>query len=117
MARSRISLVFIIFGCVTSLFASDAQNIISDKYDAGPYLIYDCLEKHWTCVSEENFTTCKSDREEDSLKLDVYTHSCSPIGLFPTKESCNQRKLFLSTHHHGQRFCIAVEWRSKKVSF
>jgi hypothetical protein len=118
MIVCRFYLVLIIsFGFYQNLGASDSQEIISDKYMSGPFLIYDCQHRHWVCVSQENFTNCKSSRTEDSLKVDTYTHSCSPIGFFLTKESCHQRKLFLSTHNHGQRFCIKEEWRSKNTSF
>ncbi len=112
------------FYLVCLLFMSDGFcqskkeiEYLTDKYFSGPYLIYDCEERHWVCVSEENFNECQSLRNDDSKKFESYIHSCSPFGHFPTIESCNQRILFLTTHQHGQRFCVKEEWRSKNISF
>jgi hypothetical protein len=88
-------------------------DIIADNYDAGAFLIYDCKEKHWTCVTEEFYTECKEKRSRDLASLEDTKHSCAPIGSFPTKRSCFQRQLFLTTHNHGERFCVKDEWKSK----
>lgn len=91
-----------------------ATDIISEKYEAGPYLIYDCASKHWTCVSEDNFKECKNKRRQEKESESVY-YSCSAIGALPTKKSCFQRQLYLVTHAHGQRFCVKDNWKEKAV--
>lgn len=93
------------------------DDIISEKYDAGPYLIYDCEEHHWVCVQQSHFESCKEERKRDLAASEKLFHSCSPIGKFPTKKSCFQRQLFLTTHNHGNRFCIKDEWKEKNVKF
>lgn len=111
---------YLIFVLYTSNGVCESQReveYVSDKYLSGPFLIYDCQQRHWACVSEENFKECTSLREDDLLNQGPYIHSCSPLGQFPTVRSCNQRILFLTTHQHGQRFCVKEEWRSKNVSF
>jgi hypothetical protein len=92
-------------------------DVIADNYDAGAYLIYDCKEKHWTCVVEENFKECGEKRTRDLASAEVVTHSCAPIGLFPTKRSCFQRQLFMVTHNHGARFCLKDNWKEKAVDY
>lgn len=90
-------------------------DIISDKYEAGPYLIYDCQDKHWVCVMEPFYKECEEKRSRDLASADTVYHSCAPIGVFPTKKSCFQRQLFMTTHNHGKRFCIKDSWKSKAV--
>ena len=90
-------------------------DIIAENYEAGPYLIYDCQEKHWVCVMETFYKECEQKRSRDLASTDNVYHSCAPIGVFPTKKSCFQRQLFMTTHNHGKRFCIKDDWKSKNV--
>jgi hypothetical protein len=89
-------------------------DIISDKYEAGEFLIYDCEDQHWTCVRESFFKDCQSIREEDSLNKKVFSR-CAPVGEFPTKKSCFQRQLFMVSHNHGASFCHLGEWQAKEI--
>lgn len=89
-------------------------DIIADNYEAGPYLIYDCEEKHWVCVMEAFYKECEEKRKNDLTAEGLY-HSCAPVGVFPTKKSCFQRQLFLTTHNHGKRFCIRDDWKEKNI--
>ncbi|MGE3610934.1 MAG: hypothetical protein AB7I27_15190 [Bacteriovoracaceae bacterium] len=90
------------------------KDIISDKYDAGAYLIYDCEEKHWTCVLESHFNLCEEDRKEDleNKKKDL---RCAPIGAFPNKRSCFQRQLYMVSNNFGDRFCLNDSWKEKEI--
>lgn len=120
-------LLFIL--CLMSSFLTSAQeenkslagfdprtDIISENYEAGPYLIYDCKEKHWVCVMEPFFKECEEKRSRDLASEDEVYHSCAPVGKFPTKKSCFQRQLFMTTHNHGKRFCVKDSWKSKSIS-
>lgn len=92
-------------------------DIISDNYEAGQYLIYDCKEKHWTCVMETYFKECAEKREKDLLNIDEVYHSCAPIEKYPNKRSCFQRQLFLTSHNFGQRVCVKESWKEKNIEF
>ncbi len=92
-------------------------DIISDKYEAGAFLIYDCEDKHWVCVGKTFFDECIENR-----KLDLETgasplYRCAPVGEFPTKKSCFQRQLFLTSNHHGAQFCVKEKWKNKAIDF
>jgi hypothetical protein len=89
---------------------------ISEKYQAGAYLIYDCQEKHWVCVLQDDFKTCEEKRAKDNLS-ESYLHTCAPIGEFPNKKSCFQRQLFLTTHNYGARFCVKDYWKAKALEY
>ncbi len=87
---------------------------ISDKYLAGAFLVYDCEEKHWVCVLEEDYKICEEKRNESIKKKDRQL-PCAPIGEFPTKKSCFQRELFMAGHAHGSRFCLLDEIKKEEL--
>lgn len=89
-------------------------DLIAENYEAGAYLIYDCVEKHWTCVSGPYFEECKTKRKNDLYQKTLH-HTCASIGAFPTKKSCFQRQLFMTTHDHGTRFCTKDIWKTKEL--
>ena len=91
-------------------------DIISEKYEAGAYLIYDCVEKHWVCVMENFYKDCQEQRALD-IKEKKPILSCAPIGAFPVKKSCFQRQLYMTTHNHGTRFCIHEDFKEKQIQF
>ena len=91
-------------------------DVISEKYDAGAFLIYDCQEKHWTCVVKSYFEQCGKERDEDMLEKRE-TLRCAPIGEFPTKKSCFQRQLFMTGQNFSTRFCNHDLMREREVRF
>jgi hypothetical protein len=90
-------------------------DIIAHNYEAGPYLIYDCVEKHWTCVMKSYFTNCEEKRTQDLKNPEAVYYSCAPIAKLPTKKSCFQKQLFLTSHNHGERFCVKDAWKEKAI--
>lgn len=92
-------------------------DIISDKYEAGAFLIYDCEEKHWVCVLKDFYDACSENRKMDLVTGISPLHTCAPIGEFPTKKSCFQRQLFLTGHNHGAQFCVKEKWKNKAIDF
>lgn len=91
-------------------------DIISDNYETGPFLIYDCQEGHWTCVSETHYKECEEKRDYDIYRKEQRSR-CAPLGQFPTKKSCFQRQLFMTSNNHGTRVCILQDWKQKNFIF
>lgn len=91
-------------------------DIISEKYDAGPFLIYDCEDKHFVCVMAEYNKDCEEKRAQAAheKKLDM---GCAPIAELPNKKSCFQQQLFLISQNHGTRFCTGPDWKTKEIQF
>lgn len=89
-------------------------DIISEKYEAGPYLIYNCKEKHFVCVMEANYKECEAERAQDNLekKLDL---SCAPISKMLNKKSCFQQQLFFVSQNQGTKFCVGESWKQKEI--
>jgi hypothetical protein len=93
-----------------------AVDIIADNYEAGRYLIYDCVEGHWTCVTGPYYVECEKKRgleiEEKKIRA-----SCAAISIFPTKKSCFQKQLFLVSKNHAHNFCTLAGWKQKEIEF
>lgn len=91
-------------------------DIISEKYEAGPYLIYDCKEKHFTCVLESYYKECEVKRAQDNhdKKLEL---SCAPIAKMLNKKSCFQQQLFFVSQNQGTKFCVEESWKQKEIDF
>ena len=92
------------------------QDNISVKYEAGQFLIYNCIDKHWVCVLETHFTDCEKERLED-IDNKVMDLRCAPIGAFPTKKSCFQQQLFMLSQNFSTRFCIHPAMKEKELKF
>lgn len=89
-------------------------DIISEKYEAGPYLIYDCKDQHFVCVMESYYKECLANRAQDEheKKIDV---SCAALAETPNKKSCFQKQLFMTSQNHGKRFCVGTDWKQKEL--
>ncbi len=90
-------------------------DLIADNYEAGPFLLYDCMEGHWTCVTEEFYRECEKARESQLYAKDRIQFSCAPMAEFANKKSCFQRQLFLTTNNFGQGLCIRDEWKTRSI--
>lgn len=91
-------------------------DVISDGLETGSWLIYDCENKHWTCVLESYYQACEEKRNED-IEARKTQLRCAPIGEFPTKKSCFQRQLYLVGQNYSTRFCMGEELREREIRF
>ena len=69
---------------------------ISRFYRRGPYLIYDCLGKHFACVTEENFEDCGERRKKAQL-WNKKSLVCAPLKKFEKRGLCektHRKKLY-----------------------
>ena len=86
---------------------------ISEKYEAGAHLIFDCEDDHWACVLAEDSVTCEEKREL-ALRNGERDLPCAHLGQMPSKRSCFQKSLYLTGQAHGKRFCLS-DARKKEV--
>ena len=91
-------------------------DIISDDYEAGPYLIYDCQKETFVCVLESYYKECleKRAKAQHFKELKVV---CAGVEELPNKKSCFQRQLFMVSQNMGNRFCIGTDWKEKEMDF
>jgi hypothetical protein len=121
---NKVLFLVLLIGSAASVISDDRPkalagfdpkvDIIAENYEAGAYLIYDCEEGHWVCVTAAYYKECELKREQD-LQTDLVRGRCAPLGGLPTKKSCFQRQLFMTGHNHGNRFCILPEWKEKEI--
>ena len=65
------------------------NKVISSRYIAGPYLIYQCENKHFACISLLNYQECEEARET-SIKRKESRLSCAPLRKFENPNKCLQ---------------------------
>jgi hypothetical protein len=119
-----------LFACLLALFIENADafdgekvlaghdsktDLIADNYEAGRFLMYDCLEGHWVCVGDPFYQNCLAKRTQE-LQEKKFKASCAPLGPFPTKKSCFQRQLFMTSNFHGTQFCTLKDGKEKEIS-
>jgi hypothetical protein len=92
------------------------EDSFSQKYEGGPYLMYDCVDKHWVCVLESYYTDCEKLRAVD-IENKKFTLGCAAIGQFPTKKACFQRQLYMIGQNYETRFCIHPDMQQKELKF
>jgi|SRR5690606_27027865 len=107
----KISLLLLGIFFFTATYGEDEE--ILDPEDIGPFLIYDCQKKHWSCVTQEKSEECEKLREEDKKKKNLYRYRCASIEKLPSDKGCFQRQLFYTTKNFGTRFCLKDEWKEK----
>lgn len=91
-----------------------AADVITEDTIAGSWLIYNCQERHWTCVIKEDFDECAEKRDRDKVKRKKRLR-CAPLGEFPTKKSCFQRQLYMVGQNHGSRVCVNDRWKQREL--
>ncbi|MCK5074349.1 MAG: hypothetical protein KAQ98_13045 [Bacteriovoracaceae bacterium] len=78
---------------------------ISDKYDAGNYLIYDCIGRHFACVNGKSFRWCKLARKKSKI-LDRAVFACAPLKKFESLKECSKKQYELIHSMPSKIFCI-----------
>ena len=64
-----------------------SKTLLSNKYIEGPYLMYDCMDKHWVCASIEEYEECKSSTME--VIIDYKSHfKCVNYKKFENLKDC-----------------------------
>jgi len=91
-------------------------DMISEDYEAGPYLIYDCAQKHYVCVLGSYYKECEEKKLQD-VAANKERVSCTPVSEHLNKKSCFQNQLLLVSRNHGTRACIAQNWKQKEIDF
>lgn len=91
------------------------RDVISDDYEAGAFLIYNCEQQHWVCVLEEYYEKCQQMREQDARFKKEFAR-CAPVKEFDVKFSCFQEQLRLVSNVDSARLCVLENWKSKSLT-
>lgn len=89
------SLLLLILPLLSLCFADEVQlsekknKEISILYTAGPYLLYQCEDHHFACISDFSYGECAA-RREAAIRRKNLNLPCAPLKKFEDTESCLQ---------------------------
>lgn len=95
----------------------DANNdFISVKYNAGPALVYDCLDRHWVCTGATEHQACQ---EKKAANIDIGRHEldCVPAKVFETKRDCYVLARQLVVRGNVPSACLNPKERKRFIGF
>ncbi len=92
------------------------KDSLSDKWYAGPNLIYDCEDKHWVCVTKVDLVKCTELRRL-ALKSGKRELDCVPGDVFERREECLDRQKHLISGAKYPRVCLHPSERSRLIGF
>ena len=92
------------------------KDTLSDKWFAGPALVYDCEEMHWACVAPFDHEKCQAIRQK-ALAQGKYTLDCAPAEVFVGKSECHAAMQKLIQEGMYPRVCIHPNERGRFIGF
>ncbi len=120
MKKVIIRLIFISAFLSSSSFAEEfdtTRDEFSDKYMAGPHLVFDCKDKHWVCVDDDNKKDCLDGRE-GRVKDKFRNYHCTYARSFEDKPSCFEfQKKMVNSGNNPEWSCTIDKWRIKDIKF
>ena len=78
---------------------------ISKYFREGSYLIYDCEERHYACVSQEGHDLCQQWRRESYRRRDPI-FSCAPLKNYKGIAGCQAKLYELMFRAAPKDFCV-----------
>jgi hypothetical protein len=100
------------FGASLLNDSQEEEQILSDKWISGSWLIYDCDALSWVCVNEINFKTCQDLRQSSWEKSTTWL-TCLPLSHYQTQARCRLMSHANSQLGYVPRECYAPEVRSR----
>lgn len=94
-----------------------ARDELSEKYMAGPHLVFDCEDKHWVCVADDEKKNCEAKRDELKLKKERQL-SCTYFRTFESKKECfTYQQSLISNATDPTWTCTVDKWRFQTIKF
>ena len=81
---------------------------LSDRYQRGSYLVYDCKEMHWVCTAKAEFDRCKQLRDK-ALELKLNNLQCADFEKFASVDECIKHLTWQTNYQPQHRFCIGEQ--------
>jgi hypothetical protein len=101
-------------------YGSRNKVYISGRYQAGKYLVYDCYDGHFGCVSRVSYNNCRFDREL-AFRRNYESLPCAPLKKFENEKLCKYyqfKSIALQTSEKKKIACgITVKNNEKRVPF
>ena len=77
---------------------------VSDEFFSGPYLIFDCRNQTFICVSESGFDACRNMRQT-AIKNNKRILDCAPLKLYPNFNACGDAAQDAIDRQVPKNFC------------
>ena len=77
---------------------------VSGEFFSGPYLIFDCRQQTFICVSESGYDACRNMRQE-AVKNNKRILDCAPLKLFTRFEDCGDAAQDAINRQVSKNFC------------
>ena len=109
----------ILFLFSLGLFGSDFDNTsskLNEFYERGPFLVYDCVVKHWVCTRDLEFNRCKEQKKEALLDFKAKL-PCVEFSKYKTEKLCQKEQQRVTNNFFGDRFCMHPEEKLKQRDF
>ena len=78
---------------------------LNERYEKGPYLVYDCLAGHWVCTAKAEFERCGQERQ-DALKDKLDNLVCADFQKFASADECIDQQVWQTHHNSNTPFCV-----------
>ena len=78
---------------------------MNSQFRSGMFLIYDCSNKFYACVSSDSNKKCR-DMRDKSIKNKQNNYPCAPLKKFKTNESCLAKNHDVIESVAFKRFCF-----------
>jgi len=86
------------------------DSFMSDLYQKGAYLVYDCERLHWVCTGAEEFNQCAKRRKEAMILKDENL-SCAYFAPYSSRSACHKKQIEMTNRGTYPRFCLHPEMR------
>lgn len=79
---------------------------LSERYQRGSYLVYDCASRHWVCTAKDEYQRCERERAEAKQNRQGNL-VCGHFRKFDTIEQCQQKQRHMTDFNSSDRFCLS----------
>lgn len=74
------------------------NRVISEDYNEGTYLIYNCVDSYYVCADEGNFKSCQDKVDKENRENKEF-YSCLPVKGFADEKKCNNFHMDLINYY------------------
>jgi hypothetical protein len=85
-------------------------------YKKGPYLVYDCKNKHWVCTQELEYKRCQIQRKTSLLDYENEL-ACAYFDVFDRREDCWKKQQELTNVAKYEQFCLHPTKVENRLTF
>lgn len=94
----------------------DGEKLLSDKYYSGPYLVYDCQDKHWVCTDKEAVESCNAARKR-ALERKGITMPCFVVKEYKKYKGCLKSNKKMINQIGDTKYCYHPDYLQRVILY